>query len=400
MGCNGCSTNSGLPKGCRNNGSCQTGSCNKLNTFDWLADMPIAFGADDYRYYEVSFKGGSRKVFYKNEHNHPVQTGDVVLVESSMGTDVGEITLSGELVKAQMRRKNFKDKTEMKNILGRATEKDIESLKEVRAMEPDVLVRARAIARSMKLNMKIGDVEFQTDRKKATFYYTSEERVDFRELIKIYAKEFKVKVDMRQIGARQEAGRLGGIGDCGRELCCSTWLTDFRSVSTTAARYQNLSINMDKLSGQCGRLKCCLNYELDTYMDALEDFPKNADRIDTAKGEARLQKTDILKRLMFYTFKEDSKFYPVPVERVKEILAMNAQGSRPDDLGIITPEEAVAEVEQHTELVGQISLETLDKAARKKHHKHRHGKGRDNRNRNQDNRGREPRGNRDNRNNR
>lgn len=410
MGCNGCSTNSGLPKGCRNNGSCQTGSCNKQNTYDWLADMPIAFGADDYRYYEISFKGGSRKAFYKNDHNHLVETGDVVVVETSMGADVGEITLSGELVKAQMRKKNFRDKSEIKNILGKAGEKDIENLKEARAMEQEILVRARAIARSMKLNMKIADIEMQADKKKGTFYYTSEERVDFRELIKMYAKEFKVKVEMRQIGSRQEAGRLGGIGDCGRELCCSTWLTDFKSVSTTAARYQNLSINLDKLSGQCGRLKCCLNYELDTYMEALEEFPKHADKIFTAKGEARLQKTDILKRLMFYTFKDDSKFYPVPVSRVKEILAQNAQGKHPEDLGIVIEREEVTEVEQHTDLVGQISLESLDKAARKKRHKNkgrrdgdsRHAQNRGGESRGGENRGGERRGgdnrNRDNRN--
>ena len=391
MSCNGCSTNTGLPKGCKNNGSCQTGSCNKQNTFNWLADIPIAFGMDDYRYYEISFKGGSRKAFYKNDHNHLVETGDVVVVETSMGEDVGEVTLSGELVKAQMRKKNVKDKTEIKNILGKAGEKHIEALKEARAMEPDVLVRARAIARSMKLNMKISDVEFQTDKKKATFFYTAEDRVDFRELIKVYAKEFKVKVEMRQIGSRQEAGRLGGIGDCGRELCCSTWLTDFKSVSTTAARYQNLSINLDKLSGQCGRLKCCLNYELDTYIEALEEFPKNADRIYTEKGEARLQKTDILKRLMFYTFKEDSKFYPVPVGKVKEILALNAEGKKPEDLGIIVEHTAEVEIEQHTELVGQISVETLDKAARKNRNQKQRGR-RDGDNRQSQNRGQENRG--------
>ncbi|MDZ4844571.1 MAG: regulatory iron-sulfur-containing complex subunit RicT [Chitinophagales bacterium] len=385
-----------MPKGCKNNGSCQTGSCNKQNTFNWLADIPIAFGADDYRYYEISFKGGSRKAFYKNDHNHLIETGDVVVVETSMGADVGEVTLSGELVKAQMRKKNVKDKTEIKNILGKASEKDIEALKEVRAMEPDILVRARAIARSMKLNMKISDIEFQTDKKKATFFYTAEDRVDFRELIKIYAHDFKVKVEMRQIGPRQEAGRLGGIGDCGRELCCSTWLTDFKSVSTTAARYQNLSINLDKLSGQCGRLKCCLNYELDTYIEALEEFPKNADRIHTEKGEARLQKTDILKRLMFYTFKEDSKFYPVPVNKVKEILALNAEGKKPEDLGIIVELTPEVEIEQQADLVGQISVETLDKAARKNRNQNsrgrRDGGNRQAQNRGQDNRGGELRG--------
>jgi len=370
MSCNGCATTSGLPKGCRNNGYCQTGTCNKLNTFDWLADIPIAFGIDDFRYYEVSFKGGARKAFYKNENNIPYLTGDIVVVETPMGVDVGEVTLSGELVKAQMRKKGVKDTSEIKKILGKASARDIENLKEARVQEPQIMVRARAIARSMRLDMKIGDVEMQADKKKLTVYYTADHRVDFRELLKVYAKEFKAKIEMRQIGARQEAGRIGGIGDCGRELCCSTWLTDFKSVSTTAARYQNLSINLEKLSGQCGRLKCCLNYELDTYMEALEEFPKNSDVLYTAKGEARLQKTDILKRLMFYTFKDDSKFYPVPVSKVKKIMAMNAEGKKPEDLGVIVEPYVEEEIEQHTELVGQISLETLDKAARKKRHKH------------------------------
>ncbi len=372
MSCNGCGTNSGLPKGCRNNGHCQTGTCNKLNTYNWLADIPIAFGTDEFRYHEISFKNGSRKAFYKNEQNTPYETGDIVVVETAMGADVGEVTLTGELVKAQMRKKEVKDKSEIKKILGKASEKDIENLKEARLREHQMMVRGRAIARTLKLDMKITDVELQADLKKATFYYTAEQRVDFRELIKMYAHEFKAKIEMRQIGARQEAGRIGGMGDCGRELCCSTWLTDFKSVSTTAARYQNLSINLEKLSGQCGRLKCCLNYELDTYMEALEEFPKNADTIHTEKGEARLQKTDILKRLMFYTFKEDSKFYPVPIGRVKEILALNKEGKKPEDLGIIIEQEEEVEIEEHTELVGQISLETLDKAARKKRNKQRH----------------------------
>ncbi len=387
MSCNGCSTNSGLPKGCRNNGHCQTGTCNKMNTFDWLAEMPIAFGMDDYRLFEVSFKNGSRKGFFKNEQNIVVETGDIVVVESSMGCDVGEVTLSGELVKMQMRKKKVKEKSaDIKNILGRASEKDIENLKSAREMEHQMMVRARAIARSMKINMKIGDVEMQADKKKLTIYYTADQRVDFRELIKVFAREFKSKIEMKQIGARQEAGLIGGIGDCGRELCCSTWLTDFKSVSTTAARYQNLSINLEKLSGQCGRLKCCLNYELDVYIEALEEFPKNADRLETEKGVAFLQKTDILKRLMFYTFKEDSKFYPVPVEKVKEIQAQNAEGKKPEDLGYLIHKTEEEEVEEQADLVGQISLESLEKAARKKQ------KGKSRGRRQGDNRGGENRG--------
>ena len=387
MGCNGCSTDeSGLPKGCRSNGNCQTGSCNKLNTYDWLADMPIAFATRDKQFYEVSFKNGSRKGFFKASKDVIVDTGDLVIVESSMGYDIGEVTLSGELVKLQMRKKGVKETaSDIRYITGKPDEKSIENLKEARSLEKSSLAKARSMAKAMKLNMKIGDIEFQADRKKATFYYTAEERVDFRELIKDYAQEFKIKVEMRQIGARQEAGKIGGIGDCGRELCCSTWLTEFKSVSTSAARYQSLSLNVEKLSGQCGRLKCCLNYELDNYMEATREFPKKADILKTNKGPAYLQKTDILKRLMWYSYEDSQKYYPLTVEKVKEILEMNKTGEKPEDiieLAVYDIPEIVEEKE--TDLVGHISLEALDKSSRKggnkSRDKRRRNKGRNNNN--------------------
>jgi cell fate regulator YaaT (PSP1 superfamily) len=250
----------------------------------------------------------------------------------------------------------------------------MKKLEESRLRERDTMVRARAVARQLGLEMKIGDVEFQGDGRKATFYYTSDDRVDFRELIKVYAKEFHVKIEMHQIGARQEAGRIGGIGSCGRELCCSTWLTDFKNVGTAAARYQQLSINQAKLSGQCGRLKCCLNYELDTYMDALKDFPSDIDKIETETGIAYLQKTDIFKRLMWFAYKNSTAIHPLTPERVHEISALNKNGQKPTDLGEIklTTQKEKEPIE-YTDVVGQVSLNTLEnKAKKKKKHKHRH----------------------------
>ncbi|MEM9918549.1 MAG: regulatory iron-sulfur-containing complex subunit RicT [Bacteroidota bacterium] len=336
MGCNGCSTGkNGKPNGCKSNGSCGTGGCNRLNTYDWLAVMDI-HEPEQFDVVEVSFKNGSRKSFYKNPDHTRAITGDMVVVEAAAGYDVGQITLSGELVRLQMRKKRFKEDNIAHKILRRANERDLEKLQEARQLERQTMVRSRVISRQLGLDMKVGDVEYQGDKRKATFYYTADGRVDFRELIRHYAKEFRVKIEMRQIGARQESARIGGLGSCGRELCCSTWLTDFKSVSTAAARYQNLAINQSKLSGQCGRLKCCLNYELDTYAEAVEDFPKNADKLKTTVGFANLIKTNIFKREMFYIYdKKDGKggkVYNLSVERVKEIQAMNRAGEFPMDL--------------------------------------------------------------------
>ncbi len=278
MGCGSCGT--GKPNGCKSNGGCSTGGCNRMNVHDWLMNLPFSDPESTCKIIEVSFNQGSRKDFFRNPTLQYFEKGELVTLEGVSGFDVGEVSLSGELVRMQMKKKGVdENSSEIKRVMRRSTEMDISRFKENKAREGEALVRSRAMARSHNLQMKIAEVEFQADGKKATFYYTADDRVDFRELIRLYAGEFKVKVEMRQIGARQEAGKVGGIGSCGRELCCSTWLTDFKSVNTTAARYQNLSINQTKLSGQCGRLKCCLNYELDTYLDALQHFPDNADVI-------------------------------------------------------------------------------------------------------------------------
>ena len=370
MSCTSCSTASnGKPGGCKSNGGCSTGGCNRMNTHDWLRNLPISDVASACKVIEVSFSQGTRKDFYRNPTLQPYEKGDLIAVEGVSGFDVGEVSLPGEIVRLQMKKRNVKeDNPEMKKVLRVATDRDIDIWKQNKAREPEAVIRSRAIAKQLKLDMKISQVEMQADGRKATFFYIADGRVDFRELIKVYASEFKVKVEMRQIGARQEAGKVGGIGSCGRELCCSTWLTDFSSVNTTAARYQNLSINQTKLSGQCGRLKCCLNYELDTYLDALQHFPDNCDVIQVAKGNAFLIKKDIFKNLMWYTLPDSNKQYPLTIERVQKIKSLNQQGIKPDDLEPVEvtsgkPKEAEPEF---VELVGQISLKSLDKAADKK----------------------------------
>lgn len=306
-----------------------------MNTYDWLAEMEVP----DVEYFdvvEVSFKNGSRKAFYRNPEFTRAITGDDVVVETGTGYDIGRISLSGELVRLQMKKKRVNPDSVLYGVLRKANERDMERLQEAREMEKATMVKARAIARTLNLDMKIGDVEYQGDIRKATFFYTADGRVDFRELIRHFARDFRVKIEMRQIGARQESARIGGIGSCGRELCCSTWLTDFKSVSTAAARYQNLAINQSKLSGMCGRLKCCLNYELDTYLDALDHFPEKAERLFTKAGAAILIKTDIFKGLMYYAFEHEhgrGKIYALTLAQVKSIKQMNDAGDRPADLG-------------------------------------------------------------------
>jgi cell fate regulator YaaT (PSP1 superfamily) len=320
--------------GCESKGNCTSGRCNRLNTYDWLSQLEI-YDKNDFDLVEVSFKNGARKDFFRNELGDRVITGDMIVVDTGNGYDVGRISLSGELVRLQMKKKKVNESRIFNNIIRRAHHRDLEKLQEARALEKASLVRARVISRTLGLDMKIGDVEFQGDKRKATFYYTADGRVDFRELVKQYAKEFRVKIEMRQIGSRQESARIGGIGSCGRELCCSTWLSDFKSVSTSAARYQYIGINQSKLSGQCGRLKCCLNYELDTYMDALKEFPKKADYLKTKFGTAQMIKLDIFKGLMYYGTKIDGRRGPVVTldkEQVKKILEMNKRGEYPDDL--------------------------------------------------------------------
>lgn len=375
MGCGSCgSGKDGAPGGCQSHGACASGSCNRMNVHDWLANLPFSDPESNCRIVEVSFNNGSRKDYFKNTTLHYYGRGEMIAVEGVNGFDVGMVNLTGELVRLQLKKNNIDEKSpDIKKVMRRATEQDLEKLKESKSKEAQMLIRSRAIARQLKLELKMAEVEIQADGRKATYFYIADDRVDFRELIKLYAGEFKVKVEMRQIGARQEAGKVGGIGSCGRELCCSTWLTDFKSVNTNAARYQNLSINQTKLSGQCGRLKCCLNYELDTYMDALQFFPNDADMLELAKGRAFLVKKDIFRNLMWYTMADSNKQYPLTLETVKNIKAQNRQGIRPEELEtaeVITGKPKEVEPE-YADLVGQISLKTLEKTTRKRREKER-----------------------------
>lgn len=385
MGCGSCGTaKNGIPGGCQSHGSCASGSCNRMNVFDWLANLPFSDPESACRVIEVSFNNGSRKDYFRNSTNQFFEKGDMIAVEGVSGYDVGMVNLTGELVRLQLKKHRIDEKSpEIKKVLRRANETDLSKMKESKSREAQMLIRSRAIARQLKLEMKMAEVEIQADGRKATYFYIADDRVDFRELIKLYAGEFKVKVEMRQIGARQEAGKVGGIGSCGRELCCSSWLSDFKSVNTNAARYQNLSINQSKLSGQCGRLKCCLNYELDTYLDALQFFPDDAETIETARSRAFLVKKDIFRNLMWYTLPDSTKQYPLTIERVKKIKELNRQGIRPEEL---EPAEVATgkpkEVEPvYADLVGQISLKSLEKpvanAATKKKTSKREGKAAD-----------------------
>ena len=376
MACLGCSCSTGKDSvgGCGSNGGCSTGGCNRHNTYDWITAAGIS-DVQPFDVVEVSFKNGSRKEFFKNPPFTRTTTGDFVLVESaSGGYDLGKISLSGELVRLQMKRKRVRSDARLGAVIRKAHERDLERLDELRKEEKKVMIQARTIARTLDLQMKVCDIEFQGDGRKCTFFYTADGRVDFRELIRHYAKEFKVKIEMRQIGARQESSRIGGLGNCGRELCCSTWLTEFKSVNTAAARYQNLAINQTKLSGMCGRLKCCLNYELDTYIDALEDFPDKADRMKTQAGLAVLMKTDVFKRLMYYAYADNkSKFYTLHVDQVWDALDMikagNIPGSLDDILAMAPPPDEPEEEEpdfENVENVIQLPLEKRKKKKKKK----------------------------------
>jgi cell fate regulator YaaT (PSP1 superfamily) len=374
MSCSSCSNNrNGTPNGCQNNGHCATGGCNKLGVFDWLADIQPATGKSTYDVVEVNFKNG-RKNFFRNEKSLQLFKGDTVVVEASPGHDVGIVTLTGELVKHQMNRKGVNvPSRELRKIYRKANEADFEKWKEARSKEYDTMHQAREMAILLKLQMKLGDVEYQGDGTKATFYYTADSRVDFRELIKIMADRFKIKIEMRQIGARQEAGRLGGIGACGRELCCSTWLTDFRSVSTGAARYQQLSLNPQKLAGQCGKLKCCLNYELDQYAEALKEFPDVRKPLETSKGTAVNIKTDVFKRLMWFFVQGQqiggSSIICLTVDQVFEIQALNKKGVKPEEIITYTEPSVTAEEPKYDNVVGQDDLNRFDEKFKKKNKK-------------------------------
>lgn len=365
MGCTSCSSGGGTPRGCQNNGTCSSGGCNKLGVFDWLGNMKLPNGQKPYEIIEVRFKN-SRKDFYRNDKNLTLYVGDVVVVDVSPGYDTGVVSIVGELARIQVNKKapNLKS-LEIKKILRIASQEDINKWAKARELEKEVMYQARTLALNLSLEMKISDVEYQGDLNKATFYYTADQRVDFRQLIKDMADKFKIRIEMRQIGARQEASRLGGIGSCGRELCCSTWLTDFRTVSTSAARYQQLSLNPQKLAGQCGKLKCCLNYELDMYLDAIKSFPTSDTKLYTEKGTAFHIKTDVFKRKMVYMYSESSTFIELSPERVAEIKKMNEQKQKPADLLEYVEKKVFVEPD-YSNVVGQDSLNRFDNSFKKK----------------------------------
>lgn len=328
MGC-GCGSGGCSNGGCGKKGGCSSAGCNRLNVYDWLENMLPPGSSEKDNIYEVKFKT-TRKSFFRNANAIDIVTGDYVVVESDRGFDIGVVTMGGELVRLQMKKKKI-DPESVQRIFRVATEEDMLKLEENRNREMPALSKTREIITNLQLNMKLTDIEYQADGTKAIFYYTAEQRVDFRELIKILAEDFKLRVEMRQIGQRQEAGLVGGIGACGRELCCSSWLTEFENVSTASARYQNLSLNPMKITGLCGRLKCCLNFELETYLDALKDIPK-INQIETELGIAHLQKTDIFKRMMWFSYPEDESWTGLPVEKVIEMVRMNKNGQKPATL--------------------------------------------------------------------
>lgn len=378
MGCSNCTSSGGLPKGCKNNGTCSSGGCNKLGVFDWLANMALPTGKSPYDIVEVRFKNG-RKTFFRNLKGLSLNVGDVIVVESTPGHDVGVVSIVGELARIQVQKKvpNFKPH-EVKQILRIASKEDVDLWVNSRGKEYETMHRSRELAIKLGLDMKISDVEYQGDGSRATFFYTAEDRVDFRQLIKDMADQFKVKIEMRQIGARQESARLGGIGSCGRELCCSTWLTDFRSVSTSAARYQQLSLNPQKLAGQCGKLKCCLNFELDMYLEAIKDFPKSDTKLHTKKGAAFHIKTDVFKRMMWYILESEepggSGMFALTPEHVKKVIQMNRNKEFPNDLKEFQVQIETADLEDYTNVVGQDDLSRFDDVFKRKKKKKKRNK--------------------------
>ncbi|MBU8891976.1 MAG: hypothetical protein KOO66_04305 [Bacteroidales bacterium] len=352
-------------------------SCSKLNAFDWLSEIPDS--VLKYNIVEVRFKN-TRKEFFINANSLRLKKGDIVAVEASPGHDIGVVSIMGELVSIQLHKLGINPaEHEFKKVYRKAKPADLEKWYEAVSLEDSTMLKTRQVTSDLKLAMKIGDVEYQGDKTKAIFYYIADERVDFRELIKILAEKFKIRIEMRQIGARQEAGRIGGIGSCGRELCCSTWITNFVSVTTNSARYQEISLNPQKLAGQCGKLKCCLNYELDCYIDAQKDFPSTQIVLETKTGQAHHSKTDIFRGIMWYTFDPVNlvNFTPVPVERVKEIIDLNKKGKKVDALIDLSSAATEGPLDFKNE-VGQESLTRFDekkiKKKKKRNNKHkRHG---------------------------
>lgn len=369
MACATCGNKgNGVPAGCKSNGSCGNGGCDKLTVFNWLSNMDQADGKGTYPAVEVRFKNGRKEFFNFDIEKTTLFEGEAVVVEASKGFDIGIVSLSGELVRLQIQKKQLVQNFEaFGKVLRKADQNDLALWEKGKAKEAQTMVQSREIARDLGLAMKISDVEYQADQSKVIFYYTAEERVDFRELIRKLADTFKTRIEMKQIGMRQEAGRLGGLGSCGRELCCSTWLTDFRSVSTSAARYQQLSLNPSKLAGQCGKLKCCLNYELDLYVEELKEFPDTKKKLKTEKGNAFFQKMDIFKKRMWYSYSDQpNEFIEMSLEQVKTIISSNKKGEK---VLALRSESKTVEAEQpddYANVVGQDSLNRFDHLKGKK----------------------------------
>ena len=368
MACSSCSKETGTPRGCKNHGSCQSGTCNRFSVFDWLSNMTLPAHQTPCDWVEVRFKNG-RKDFFKKYPTMPLSVGDVVTVEGAMGYDIGVVSLLGELVKFQMRKKKTKEEVRVKKILRKSSENEIALWKSYREQEKELKVRSQQIATSLGLEMRFCDVEYQADGKKATFFYTAKSRVDFRQLVRELARVFRVLVQMRQVSIREQAALMGGIGSCGRELCCASWLTDLRKINIAAARYQQLSLNPVKLSGQCGKLKCCLNYELDSYLDALEKFPKTDVVLKTKSTTAKFFKMDIFKELLWYQSEgEKSKLYTLSLQQVLKIINLNNKGRYPESLDGFSNEKVSEKDSKYTLESGDITRFDVPFRRNKKRH--------------------------------
>ena len=343
------------------------GPRSKLNAYNWLSDIPG--DKNDFDMVEVQFKN-TRRGFYKNSMNLPLQVGDIVAVEANPGHDIGRVSMIGKLVRLQMKKANLRADAEIRRVFRKAKASDLEKFEAAKAREYDTMIRSRRIAKDLNLNMKIGDVEYQGDGNKAIFYYIADERVDFRQLIKVLAEAFRVRIEMKQIGARQEAGRIGGIGPCGRPLCCSSWMSNFVSVATSAARFQDISLNPQKLAGQCAKLKCCLNYEVDAYVEAVKKLPSKEIRLETKDNTYVQFKTDIFGKLITYSTDKNvpANLVTITVSRAFEVIALNKRGIKPDSL-LADGEEVEKKKSEFGDIVGQDSVTRFDKAKKKKRKK-------------------------------